>query len=182
MPRVPFVPRNLAEPKELVEAVRLRRGGELSELDRLLLHSPPFAQGWNTFLGQIRTRLKLNPKIREIVMCGVALINDAQYEYDGHLPELLKAGGTREQGEALRDPQAAMRNTTLFNDAERAAIGLYSEMTRNVRVDDATFEVARKALGTTQELVELVGTIAAYNMVSRFLVAMDLVEDDKNDD
>ncbi|MGB6105752.1 MAG: carboxymuconolactone decarboxylase family protein [Pusillimonas sp.] len=182
MPRVPFVSRNLAEPEELVKAIRLRRGGQLSELDRLLLHSPPFAQGWNTFLGQIRTKMKLDPKVREIVMCGVALINDAQYEYDGHLPELLKAGGTREQGEALRDPLAAMSNTALFTKVERAAIRLYSEMTSNVRVNDATFEAAREALGNTQELVELVGTIAAYNMVSRFLVAMNLVEDDKSED
>ena len=48
------------------------------------------------------------------------------------------------------------------------------EMTRDVKVDDATFERARRALGGTQKVVELVATIAAYNMVSRFLVALDV--------
>ena len=44
-------------------------------------------------------------------------------------------------------------------------------MTRKVRVDDATFAAVRESLGE-QQTVELVGVIAAYNMVSRFLVAL----------
>jgi alkylhydroperoxidase family enzyme len=180
MPRVPFVPRDLAEPAELVAAVRQRRGGELSELDRLLLHSPPFTQGWNSHLLQVRTKLKLDPLIREICMCGIALINKAEYEFDGHLPELLKAGGTRDQAEALRDPEAARTNTALYDDKQRAAIGLYIEMTRDVTVQDSTFALAKKAFGTTRELVECIGVIATYNMVSRFLVALELHEDDKS--
>jgi alkylhydroperoxidase family enzyme len=180
MPRVPFVPRDLAEPPELVAAVRHRRGGELSELDRLLLHSPPFTQGWNAHLLQVRTKLTLDPLIREICMCGIALINKAEYEFAGHLPELLKAGGTREQAEGLRDYEAARTNTTLYDDVQRAAIGLYIEMTRDVYVKDATFAAAKKAFATTQQLVECIGVIATYNMVSRFLVALELHEDDKS--
>jgi alkylhydroperoxidase family enzyme len=169
---------DLAEPEELVEAVRLRRGGALSELDRLLLHSPPLTNGWNIYLRAIRTQLRLDPKLREIVMCGVALINGAEYEFTGHLPELLKAGGTREQAEALRDVDAAMQNETLFDATQRAVIRLYAEMTRSVKVKNATFDAAKTALGNHQELVELVATIAAYNMVSRFLVAMDLHDEE----
>jgi len=37
---IPFVPKDLDEPRELVEAIKSRRGGELLALDRMLLHSP----------------------------------------------------------------------------------------------------------------------------------------------
>jgi 4-carboxymuconolactone decarboxylase len=36
--------------------VRARRVGQLSGLDRLLLHSPPVAEGWNALLGALLGR------------------------------------------------------------------------------------------------------------------------------
>src|SRR5262249_7349207 len=58
----------------------------------------------------------------------------------------------------------------LFDEAERAALALTDEMTRNVKVSDATMKRIRKALPDDQ-VIELIGTIAGYNMVSRFVVA-----------
>ena len=174
MARIPFVPADLKEPKALVDAVRARRGGELIELDRLLLHSPPLTEGWNFHLNQVRTKLSLDPKLRELAMCGVAVINKAEYEYKAHLPLFVKAGGTEAQGKALRNIESAMKDTKLFNELERATIALTYEMTEHVKVSDATFAAAEKALGSHKLLVELVGVIATYNMVSRFLVAFEL--------
>jgi len=49
-----------AGPPEVVEAIRARRpGGRLLRLDRMLLHSPALAQGWNDLLGAIRGKLSL---------------------------------------------------------------------------------------------------------------------------
>jgi len=39
-------------------------------------------------------------------------------------------------------------------------------------VGSATTQAARTALANDRHLVEIVGVIAAYNMVSRFLVAL----------
>jgi alkylhydroperoxidase family enzyme len=44
-------------------------------------------------------------------------------------------------------------------------------MTRDIEVPDAVFEPLR-AHFDARALVELVATVAAYNMVSRFLVAL----------
>jgi alkylhydroperoxidase family enzyme len=173
MPRVPFVAEDIAEPKEIVDAVRKRRGGKLLALDRLLLHSPPLTAGWNAYLGAVRTQLSLAARPRELAICAVASLNGAQYEYVAHVPHLLQAGGTQAQADALRDVAGAA-NASLFDENERAVLQLTLEMTRDVAVSDATFARARKALGGTQQVVELVATIAAYNMVSRFLVALDL--------
>jgi alkylhydroperoxidase family enzyme len=174
MARVPLVPVDLAEPKDLVAAVRARRGGQLSELDRLLLHSPALAEGWNFYLGQVRTKLTVDAKLRELAMCGVAVVNEAEYEYAGHLPLFLKAGGTKQQGEAIRNIKSAMSDERLFNELERATLRLTYEMTENVKVSDETFKAAAKASGNTRAVVELIGIIATYNMVSRFLVALEL--------
>ncbi len=174
MPRIPYVPADLQEPKAIVDAVRARRGGRLLNLDRLLLHSPPLAAGWNAYLGAVRTETALSPRLREIAMCVVAVINGAEYEFVHHAPLLVKAGGTQAQVDALRDVAAARRDRERFDDAERAVIALTDEMTRQVRVSDETFEAVRSALRDERLLVEIVAVVAAYNMVSRFLVAFDV--------
>jgi alkylhydroperoxidase family enzyme len=175
MPRIPY--RNEQDPEigELVGAIKARRKGRLLNLDRMLLHSPPFAQGWNALLGTVRRDLEISPRMRELAICAVARLNKADYEWLQHAPEFLAAGGPQAQLDALDDVDAATRNSKLFDEGERAALQLALEMTRYLQVGNATFERARKLLGERQ-LVELVGTIATYNMVSRFLVALGVDE------
>jgi alkylhydroperoxidase family enzyme len=170
MSRIPYVPADIQEPAEIVAAVRARRGGTLLNLDRMLLNSPPLAAGWNTFLGAVRTGLVVDAQLRELAMCVVAVLNGAEYEFTQHAPLYVKAGGTPAQQAGLRNPQAAREDTALFDARQRAAIGLTIEMTRSVQVNDATFASVREHL-SERETVELIGVIAAYNMVSRFLVA-----------
>ena len=62
----------------------------------------------------------------------------------------------------------------MFDATQQAVLALVVEMTRHVRVDEATFARARAAMGSDQAMFELVGVIAAYNMVSRILVATTL--------
>src|SRR5918999_4559080 len=143
MARIPSPPADLKEPKALVDAVRAGRGGELIELDRLLLHSPALTEGWNFHLNQVRTKLSLDPKLRELAMCGVAVVNKAEYEFKAHLPLFIKGGGTEEQGKALRNLETAMKDTRLFNEIERATIALTYEMTEHVKVSEATFAAAK---------------------------------------
>ena len=171
MARIPYQPQDLAEPAAIVDAVRKRRGGKLLNLDRMLLHSPELAAGWNAYLGAVRTKLTLSPKLRELAMCVVAVINGAEYEFIHHAPVFLEAGGTQAQVDAMRDPDRAATDTKLFDETERAALAVAVAMTRNVEVPDATFEALKQRL-STKELVEFVATVAAYNMVSRFLVVL----------
>lgn len=171
MPRIPYQPSDLAEPKAIVDAMRERRGGALLNLDRMLLHSPALARGWNAFLNDVRNNLELRPRLRELAMCQVALLNGAHYEFHHHAPEFLKAGGTQLQLDALRDPASA---SAAFDAGERAIIALIRAITVDVKVSDAVFDAARTALKSDQLTVELVGVVATYNMVSRFLVALNI--------
>jgi polar amino acid transport system substrate-binding protein len=172
MPRIKYQPEDMDKPEDLVASIRARRGGTLLNLDRMLLHSPPFAKGWNEFLREVRCGLSLSPKLRELAICGVAVLNGAEYEFHHHAPEFIKAGGTVAQVEALRNFETAANESDIFDAAECAVIQLTLEMTREVQVSDSTFASVKSSLPDDQSMVELVGVIAAYNMVSRFLVAL----------
>ena len=177
MPRIPFVPEDIGEPREIVDAVRKRRGGTLLDLDRMLLHSPELIAGWNAYLGAVRTQLTVPGKLRELAICGVAALNGAEYEFVHHAPLLRAEGATQAQVEALRDMDRASLDHGLFDAAERAVLALTIGMTRYVKVPEDTFRKARAALGSDRGMVELVAVIATYNMVSRFLVALAVEPD-----
>ncbi len=172
MPRIAY--RNSEDPEiaELVASIRARRArGKLINLDLMLLNSPPYARGWNALLGAVRRDLSLSARLRELAICAVARLNDADYEWLQHAPEFLAAGAPQAQLDALDDVVAACDDAARFDAAERATLALTLEMTRVVAVRDETFNRARELIGE-RALVELVGVIATYNMVSRFLVAL----------
>ena len=58
-----------------------------------------------------------------------------------------------------------------FTALERAVLAVTDAMTRDIQVPDALFEPLREHFDA-RALVELVATVAAYNMVSRFLEAL----------
>jgi alkylhydroperoxidase family enzyme len=172
---IPYRPdSDQAGPAELVQSIRARRkGGKLLNLDRMLLNSPEFAKGWNAMFGAIRGKLSLAPRLRETAIMAIGVLNKADYEWAQHESEYLATGGSKEQLAALRDVDAAMKDAKLFDEPERATLQLTSEMTRNVSVSEATMKRVRAVLND-QQVVELVGTISGYNMVSRFVVVTGL--------
>jgi AhpD family alkylhydroperoxidase len=159
---------------EIVDRIRRRRGGHLTALDRMLLHSPPLANGWNSLLGAIRTECDLPGDVRELVILRVAALNGADYEWDAHEPVGRREGLTEADVDALRvDADGAG-----LTGAYRAARDYTDAMTRQVRVPAAVFAALREHYDDRQ-VVELTATIGAYNLVSRFLVALEVGQDDQ---
>jgi alkylhydroperoxidase family enzyme len=168
---LPYLTDSQLKPPDLVDAIRARRkDGKLLNLDRILLQSPNFARGWNTMFGTIRGQLSLDPKLRELVTMAIAVLNASDYEWTAHEPEFLAVGGTKSQLAALRGITSASFDQVPFDETERAVLALTVEMTRNVTVQPATMKRI-ESLMSDQHVVELIGTIAGYNMVSRFFVA-----------
>jgi len=161
---------------ELVDAILARRGGKLLNLDLALLWSEPLARAWNVFLGAIRREMALDGRLREIAICVVARATGAEYEFAHHWPEYVKAGGSDALRPKLGDPDAATRDAA-FSDDERLAMRYALAMTRDVKVPEGLFAEVKRRFDTT-ELVELTAAIATYNMVARFLVALE-VEDER---
>jgi len=174
--RIPaWTPEAAPRDLQLVDAIVKRRGGQLIKLDRALLWSEPLARGWNAFLGAVRREVSVSPRLKEIAICTVARETGAQYEFDHHWPEYVRAGGNDALRPHIQDPDSATTDLR-FTDDERLAIRYALTMTRNVQVPDSLFKLVHKRFSTT-ELVELTAAIATYNMVARFLVALEVASD-----
>ncbi|KFH45828.1 hypothetical protein ACRE_033180 [Hapsidospora chrysogenum ATCC 11550] len=182
--RIPYVPdpppTSTPSDAAIVERIRARRSPRpLQSLDLALLHSPAVADGWNTFLGAVRTRTSLPDDIRELAISRVAVCNRAWYEWGHHAPLAARAGVSQEALEVVKREGALEVGEApggqLLNERQWAVLVYTDEMTRNVHVKDETFAVLKK-LFNDQEITEITATIACYNMVSRFLVALDVGE------
>ncbi len=158
--------------RALVERIVAERGS-LLHLYQMLLHSPPLAEGWLGFFTAVRQRLSLPGSLRELVIMRVALLNGAPYEAEQHAPIALKEGLTQRQLDDLREWQ----DSGAFDPTQRAALTLCDRMTREVQVGADQIAEVNALLGERQT-VELVATIAGYNLVSRFLEALNIHSDD----
>ena len=172
MAHLPYADLNRTEVQPLVQRIKAERGSVL-HLYQMLLHSPALAEGWLGFMTAVRQQLELPGALRELVIMRVAQLNGAPYEAQQHEPIALKEGVTQAQLSAL--PQWA--ESDAFNQLERAVLQLCDTMTQQVQVPRATLLAVQQQLGE-QQTVELVATVASYNMVSRFLEALHIHGDD----
>ena len=174
MARIPY-PDIARDPEiaQLAEQIARERGGKMLNLYRMLLHSPPLARGWLGMFTAIRQQLNLPHRDRELAILRVAVLNGADYEFAVHIPYAKKEGGlTDDQIEAVKTDPAA----SVFTPRDRAVLAYADAMTRNIRVPDEVFAMVR-ALFPEREVVELTATIAGYNLVSRFLEALQVDHD-----
>lgn len=154
---------------ELLRRMRGRRGGRLLNLDRQLLHSAPLARGWNACMGAIRGEMQLDGALRELVILRVAVLNRAPYEFAQHAAVARAEGLSQAQIDAV----ASWPESTLFDVRARDVLAFADAMTLQVQVPQPLFDAVRRHFGD-RELVELTATVASYNMVSRFLEALQI--------
>jgi alkylhydroperoxidase family enzyme len=158
----------------IADRIKAERGGRMLNLYHMLLNSPPVADGWRAFLTAIRQQCTLGGRYRELAILQVAVLNRADYEFNAHVPFAMKEGLTREQLDVLRtgvSPQG-------ITEADRAVIDYTTAMTREVDVPDALFTSVKRHFND-REMVELTATVGAYNLVSRFLVALKVDHETK---
>ena len=141
--------------------------GRISPLYQALLNSVPIAEGWEALLTAVRTKTSLRSDLRELVILRVAVLNRASFEFDAHVPHARQAGLTQGKIDGVKTTPASPP----YDELERLTLAYTDAMTHDIDVSDTLFEcLARRFDATT--IVELTATIAAYNMVSRFLVAL----------
>lgn len=94
-----------------------------------------------------------------------------------HAPLLLEAEGfTKEMLKVVRRLDQSEGRGQL-SEKQWVVLRYADAMTNNVKVGDELFgELSSVAGFTEKEIVELTATVATYNCVSRFLVALDVGE------
>lgn len=152
-------------------------------------------------IGTLRTGTSLPDSIRELAICRIAALNRAEHEWGWHFP-LLKAAlpsvhaqlvdyvrnaaplsgfpiaetGGEKLREVLRQKINASQNGTEFDARHVATLAYVDFMTKAVDVPDEVFALIRQRFDD-KEIIELTATVAMYNGVSRFLVALNVGED-----
>ena len=168
MARISYPDLDRPEIAPLAARIKAERGGKLLNLYRMLLHSPPVAEGWLAFLTAIRQKCNLPARVRELVIMRIAVLNAAEYEFQAHLPFAREERVSEAQVEALRTGDLGR-----FDERERASLAYAEAMTHTIRVPDDVFAAVRRHFAE-REMVELTATIGAYNLVSRFLEALQV--------
>ncbi|KAJ7188381.1 beta-ketoadipate enol-lactone hydrolase [Mycena filopes] len=167
----------------IADRIRERRGARgLTPLDGALLHVPAVAEGWNSLLGAIRTKGSLPGDVRELMILRVAARNDAAFEWIHHEHVGRSHGLTTTQLWAVRDTSALPPPSVLspfqaaalaFADCSTAAVRVPADVTSTLQEQLKLFAAPNK-LDAEDLLVEAAAVVASYNMVSRFLVSLDV--------
>ena len=173
MARIPYADLNEPRIQTIINQITAERGSVI-HLYQMLLHSPSVAQGWLDYLTAIRQKTSLAGDLRELIIMRIALLNGAPYEADQHAPIALKEGVIQEQLDAIKNWQ----DSELFPARTQAVLAYTDAMTQQIQVPKETFSNIKTHF-SNQEIVEITATIGAYNMVSRFLEALAIHQDDE---
>ncbi|KFY86971.1 hypothetical protein V500_07275 [Pseudogymnoascus sp. VKM F-4518 (FW-2643)] len=152
-----------AEDKAVYERVQKRRGvGGFLPLDLTLLHSPKLAD-----VACQTTSVRF--------VFAAALINKAWFEWKHHAPLLEAAEGfTAEMFAVIEQLNPADQGP--LSDRQWAVLRYSDAMTKDVLIPDDIFKDLQLVGFNEKEIVEITLTCTTYNMVSRFLVALDVGE------
>lgn len=187
--RIPYAPNTPAEDasdetKAIYTRISERRKPRpLIPLDLALLHNPSIADGWNTLLGAIRSKTSLNPGLMEMAVSRIAILNRAVWEWTAHAPLALKGGLPRDVLDIVRRAAAVPKGGRAQTEEEKKGLSelewqvlcFTDQSTKEIEVDEEVFEALKKSLGETG-VMEMTATVATYNCVSRFLVALNVGE------
>ncbi|GAA5232907.1 carboxymuconolactone decarboxylase family protein [Verticiella sediminum] len=151
------------------EARILASRGRVSLLYQVLLHSPPVVEGWEALLTAIRQKTTVPADLRELIILRIAVLNRAPYEFEAHVPHAEAAGLPAAVVAWLRTPEGPP--PAELTSAYAEVLAYTDAMTRDIEVPDAVY-APLAARHPEQTLLEITATVAAYNMVSRLLVAL----------
>ena len=168
--RVPLVVQGSRPELKDIEDRILQERGRISLLYQVLLNSAPIAQGWESMLTAVRNKTLVSADLRELMILRVAVLNRASFEFDAHIPHALKAGVSAEKIDDIK----VMNLSERFSEEEKLIIAMTDHMTRDIEVPSELMQEVTNRY-EPGHVVELVATVAAYNMVSRFLVALNIV-------
>lgn len=168
MARIEYAGTDSSEARRVVELVQSQRGGRFPYLYQMLLHNPVVAEAWLRLGTAIRYQSELDEATRELVICLVARMTGAEYEWRPHRRLAVEQGFSEAQIDGVLGWRSGQ-----FGSKHAAVLALAEGLTRDVEVDDETFGALHEHF-TPRQVVELVATVAYYNMLGRFLAGLQI--------
>ena len=171
MPRIPdlVLEKLSAEQRRAYDAIVAGPRGRVVGPLRVWLESPQLADHAQALGAFCRFGTSLPPRLSELAIITTGAFWRASFEWHAHAPMAIKAGIDPAAVEAIRTGK-----TPQFSRADEAAVHAFArELIETRRVSEQTYARALDVLGL-QGVVELVGTLGYYSLVSLTLNAFEV--------
>jgi 4-carboxymuconolactone decarboxylase len=140
----------------------------LFNIYRAIAHTPDGLRQFMRLGSYLLTRSALEPRLREVAVLRTGALNRCRYEVAHHVPIARRAGLS---GAEIR---AAIEGDEAPLDERCAAVLRFAtELTGDAHAGEQTFASLRAFLND-RGLVDLVLTVAYYNLVSRVLNGLEV--------
>lgn len=173
MARIPYPDLSSPELAEHVAYARAERGGRLSNLFAMQMHSPEVMQAWIDLGSAIRYRMSLEAWARELAICAVARRIGYDFQWHAHAPIAVESGVSPDALASLPD----WRSSTQFSAKEQVVLEYVDTVTDSAEVSDALFDRVSWYFAP-RDIVELTATIGFYGLGARFLKTLQIGVDD----
>lgn len=171
MPRIKdIIPAELdAAQKDVYDKILSGPRGTVQGPLRIWLHSPQLADRAQALGAFCRYQTALEPRLSELAIFVTGAFWKAGFEWHVHAPIAIRAGLDPAAVETIRKGERP-----LFQRADEAAVHAFAhELLTMRRVSDATYAEAEARLGS-RGLVDLVGILGYYGLISMTIVAFDV--------
>ncbi|KPM53577.1 carboxymuconolactone decarboxylase [Frankia sp. R43] len=154
-------------------------------------HHPALARAFFTFNGQVLLATTLTPRQRELLVLRVAAARGCDYLWAEHLHLAQEAGLTAEEtgniaedagriAASSGDGSAEGSTETPFTPFESALVRAVDEIIADGQLTDGTWATLTTELDT-QQMLDLIFTVGAYETVSAMLRTFGIGTDDPLD-
>jgi AhpD family alkylhydroperoxidase len=168
---MPCVERETASPElqQLYDRFRERFGTDVPNVGKTLANSPGLALKVFPLADYFMYESKLDPRVRELVVLMVMKTCSCNYAYLKHVDIARRVGVTQQQIAAL----PTYSDSHLFSDDDRIILQCTEELTTKVSVDDGLYRRVEAIVGR-QNMVDFIGAIAFFNMMARYINALQV--------
>jgi 4-carboxymuconolactone decarboxylase len=126
-----------------------------------LMYSPQLMSTARAMGDYLRYKSAIGNKLSQLLILMTAREWTEEYEWSVHYPLALEAGLSEE----VADDIAAGRRPAAMSPEEEAVFDFTRELLRRKQVSDATFERARRILGT-RGIVDMTGIVGYYSFLA----------------
>ena len=136
-------------------------------------HHPALAQAWFTFNGHLMMATTLTLRQREILILRVAALRKCAYEWAQHVIVARDVGLTDDEiARVTLGPDAPF-----WDPSEAALIRAVDELVADGAIGDETWGLLAAELDT-QQLMDLIFTVGAYDALAMLMLSFRLELDD----
>ena len=139
----------------------------------VLAHHPELTAAYNQLIRHALYFTTITPRQRELLVLRVAHLRDATYEWAQHVYQAGVVGLAPEEIVRVRVGPDAAEWTVL----ERALLAAADELVADARIGEGTYAVLSAELDT-QQLMDVVFTVGAYEVFAMAMRTFDVELDD----